>query len=115
MTVDGHDEFAPPIAQAFPNSARMRIVGALADAPDHSFRATELAAHAGIGRATLYDHREELSRLGLLEVIENDSVTRYRLADTEAARSVCAFNDALGHRLTGADRAFVDALSDFRT
>ena len=112
MTID---TFAPPMARAFPHAARTRIAGALADAPNRAFSATELADHAGVGRGTFYDHREELVELGILEFVEDDSVTRYRLADTDVAQMVRQLNETLGDRFAEGDREFADALTDFRT
>lgn len=108
------DRFDPPLARAFPHSTRLRLAGALADAPDGGLGATELTDHADVGRATFYDHREELVDIGVMETV-GDAATRYRLADTEVARAVRRLNDAVGSRLTADDREFADALTDFRT
>lgn len=109
------DRFDPPLARTFPHSTRLRLAGALADAPDDGLGATDLTHHAGVGRATFYDHREELCEFGVMETVERDGVTRYRLADTEVARAIRRLNQALGERLAGDDREFADALTDFRT
>lgn len=109
------DRFAPPIARAFPHSARLRLSGALADAAGEELGATELADHAGVGRATFYDHRDELRKLGVLEVVDGDGGTRYRLADTDVSRAISRLNEVVGDRLADGDREFEDALSDFRT
>lgn len=110
-----HDRFDPPLTRAFPHSTRLRLAGALADAPDDGIGATELTDHAGVGRATFYDHRDELVEIGVMETVETDAATRYRLADTEVARAVRRLNDAVGDRMATGDREFADALTDFRT
>jgi DNA-binding transcriptional ArsR family regulator len=109
------DRFDPPLARAFPHSTRLRLAGALTDAPDGGLGATELTDHADVGRATFYDHGEELVDIGVMETVESDATTRYRLADTEVARTVRRLNDAVGDRLAADDREFADALTDFRT
>ena len=109
------DRFDPPLARAFPHSTRLRVAGALADAPESGLGATELTDHADVGRATFYDHREELVEIGVMETVEGEGATRYRLADTEVARTVERLNDAVGDRLATGDREFADALTDFRT
>lgn len=109
------DRFDPPLARAFPHSTRLRLAGALADAPDGGLGATELTDHANVGRATFYDHREELIDIGLMATVENDATTRYRLADTEVAEAIRHLNDAVGEELVTGDREFADALTDFRT
>lgn len=108
------DRFDPPLARAFPHSTRLRLAGALAEIP-HPVGATELSDHAGVGRATFYDHREELCKFGVMETVEGNGVTRYRLADTDVARAIRRLNQALGDRLAAGDREFADALTDFRT
>lgn len=109
------NRFDPPLARAFPNSSRLRVAGALAEVPDRAVGATELTDHAGVGRATFYDHREELCEFGVMETVEGDGSTRYRLADTDVARAIRRLNEALGDRLAAGDREFADALTDFRT
>ena len=109
------DRFDPPLARAFPHSTRLRLAGALADAPEKGLGATELTDHANVGRATFYDHREKLVEIGVMETVETDASTRYRLADTEVARIARRLNDALGDQLASGDREFADALTDFRT
>lgn len=109
------DRFDPPLARAFPHSTRLRLAGALADAPEDGLGATKLTDHANVGRATFYDHREELVEIGVMETVEGEATTRYRLADTEVGRIVHRLNDAIGDQLASGDREFADALTDFRT
>ena len=109
------DRFDPPLVRAFPNSTRLRLAGALADAPDGGLGATDLTDHANVGRATFYDHREELVEIGVMETVDDDAATRYRLADTEVGKAIRQLNDTIGDRMATGDREFADALTDFRT
>ena len=109
------DRFDPPLARAFPHSTRLRLAGALADAPDGGLGATELTDHANVGRATFYDHREELVEIGLMETVDGGATTRYQLAETEVAAAIRQLNEAVGEKMATGDREFADALTDFRT
>lgn len=105
--------FDPPLARGFPHSARMRIVGALVDAPDGSFTATELSDHAGVSRGTFYEHRQELERLGVL-AHEDEQDGPYRLAETPVAEGLRELNERLDEQLRTADDTVAEVVSEFQ-
>ncbi|KZN22865.1 histidine kinase [Haladaptatus sp. R4] len=109
-----NDLTSPPLAQVFVYPARMKFLAVLADDPDGSFSATELADHAGTAPSTWTNHRDELLDLELVETVDADGAhPEYTLATTTHARLLQRLSDELDDVIYELRDPISDAIGGF--
>jgi DNA-binding transcriptional ArsR family regulator len=64
----GPDGFAPdtPLPRLFGDNARVKIIAALLSEREHDLNVSDMARLADVARSTVYDHIDELQRLGIV-------------------------------------------------
>ncbi len=70
-TDDGPDNGAysdnTPLLAVFGDTARAKILAALLSESDRDLNVSDIARIAGVARTTVYDHLDQLQKLGLVE------------------------------------------------
>ncbi|WP_049971438.1 helix-turn-helix domain-containing protein [Haladaptatus cibarius] len=108
------DLATPPLAQVFVYPARVKFLAVLADNPDESFSATELAEHAGTAASTWTSHRDDLLELELVDEIDTDGAyPEYSLAPTAHAQLLRQLSEDIDAVLYELNDPLSDAIGGF--
>lgn len=87
-TTESREAYADdaPLVRLLGTPARVRIASVFIAERGRDLTKSEVARQAGVARSTVYDHLEDLERLGVVEHTrtEADYSPRYRLAEDSA-------------------------------
>ncbi len=108
------DLATPPLARVFVYPARVKFLAVLADNPDESFSATELADHAGTAPSTWTNHRDELLELELVDEVETGGAyPEYSLASSPHAQLLRRLSEDIDAMFYELNDPLSDAIGGF--
>ena len=104
---DPQEAFAEgtPLVELFGKPGRTKLISVFVDEGDDDLSISELARQAGVARSTVYDHLDDLIKLGIVtETRETGPSTRYQLdGDNEIAELLYQLDGLVLKRLLEID------------